>query len=206
MYQVDEETFKSFQLVGQDLSNRGLIGSHAGNLSIRSGGKIIITRRASMLGWLTPEDLVVTDLEKEDSASGLIASTETDVHRQIYRNTDAMAVIHAHSPCCTALSIVEDEITCVDAEGMYLYKKIPVVECDVPAGASEAAIKVPPILKNYPVCVVRSHGVFAKGTTLEDALQNVTGTEQSADIRFKVKLMGLPIIRDYAAEKDFSNW
>ena len=195
---VDEETFKSFELVGKDLSNRGLVASHAGNLSIKSGKKIIITRRASMLGWLTPEDLVVTDLEEEDSFSGLLASTETGVHRAIYKHTDAMAVIHAHSPCCVALSLIEDEITCLDAEGIFLYKKIPVVECNVPAGASEAAEKVPPILKNYPVTVVRAHGVFAKGTTLEDALQNVTGTEQSADIRYRIKLLGQPLKRDYS--------
>lgn len=203
---IDDETFRSFDLVGKDLSNRGLIASHAGNLSIKSGNKIIITRRAAMLGWLTPEDLVVTDLKGEDSFSGLIASTETGVHRAIYKNTDAMAVIHAHSPCCVALSLIENEITCLDAEGIFLYKKIPVVECNVPAGASEAAIKVPPMLKNYLVIVVRAHGVFAKGTTLEDALQNVTGTEQSADIRYRIKLMNKPILRDFSKEKGFSNW
>lgn len=203
---VDEETFKSFALVGKDLSNRGLNSSHAGNLSIRSGGKMIITRRASMLGWLTPEDLVVTDLEEEDSYSSLIASTEAGVHREIYKHTDAMAVVHAHSPCCTALSLIEDEITCIDAEGILLYKKIPVIECDLPAGASEAAIKVPPVLKDYPIAVIRSHGVFAKGITLEDALQNVTGAEQSADIRFRVKLMGQPLLRDFSKEKGLSDW
>ena len=204
--QIDEATFRSFDLVGKDLSNRGLNGSHSGNIYIRSGGKIIITRRASMLGWLNPEDLVITDLEEEDSASSLIASTETEVHRQIYRQTDAMAVIHAHCPCLTALSIIEKEITCIDAEGMFLYKKIPVVECDVPAGASEAAIKVPPVLRNYPAVVVRAHGVFAKGITLEDALQNITGTEQSADIRYRIKLLNQPLIRDYSKEKSYSDW
>ena len=203
--EIDKDTFEMFNLVGKDLSNRKMIASHAGNLSIRSGGRIIITKRAAMLGWLKMEDLVSCALEEEDSGA-LVASTETDVHRQIYLNTDAMAVIHAHSPCCTALSIVENEITCVDAEGMYLYKKIPVVECDVPAGASEAAEKVPPVLKNYPVVVVRTHGVFAKGTTLIDALQNITGAEQSADIRYRLMLMGKPILRDYSKEMDLGEW
>ena len=203
--EIDKATFEMFDIVGKDISNRGLIASHSGNMSIRSGGKIIITKRAAMLGWLKPEDLVICSLDEEDS-SAWVASTETGVHREIYLNTDAMAVIHTHSPCCTALSIVEKEITCVDAEGMYLYKKIPVVECDVPAGASEAAAKVPPALKNYPVVVVRSHGVFAKGTTLIDALQNVTGAEQSADIRYRILLMNKPIIRDYSKESGFTDW
>lgn len=202
---IDKATFESLARVGKDLSNRMLIASHAGNISIRNGGKIIIKKRAAMLGWLTPEDFVECSLEEEDS-SAFIASTETEVHRQIYLQTDAMAVVHAHSPFCTALSMIEDEITCIDAEGMFMYKKIPVVELNVPAGASEAAIKVPPLLKNYPVVVIRSHGVFAKGITIEDALQNVTGAEQSAQIRYLTMLSGKPLLRDYSKEKGFSEW
>jgi L-fuculose-phosphate aldolase len=203
---IDEETFKSFDLVGKDVSSRGLISTHSGNMSMLSGGKIIITRRSAMLGWLQPEDLVIIDLHDEDAHSGLIASTEANVHRNIYKHTDAMAILHTHSPCTTALSMVEDELTCIDAEGMLLYKKIPIVECDVPVGSYEVAEKVPPPLQNYPAVVVRSHGVFAKGTTLEDALAVITGVEQSMDIRYRVLLMGKPLIRDYSKEKGFSNW
>jgi L-fuculose-phosphate aldolase len=203
---IDEETFRSFDLVGKDVSNRGLISSHSGNMSMLSGGKIIITRRSAMLGWLQPEDLVVIDLNEEDANSGLIASTEANVHRNIYKETDAMAILHTHSPCSTALSMIEDEITCIDAEGMLLYKKIPIVECDVPVGSYEVAEKIAPALKNYPAAIVRSHGVFAKGTTLEDALGVITGVEQSADIRYKIMLLGKPLKRDYSKEKGFSNW
>jgi L-fuculose-phosphate aldolase len=203
---TDKETFNSFDLVGKDLSNRGYNSSYSGNLSMKSGGKIIITRRSAMLGWLQPEDLVIIDLEEEDAHSGLIASTESNVHRNIYKETDAMAIVHAHTPACTALSMVEDEITCLDAEGMLIYKKIPVVECDVPVGSYELSEKVASMLKNYPAVVVRAHGVFAKGITLEDALGVLTGVEQSADILYRIKLMGQPLKRDYSKEKGFSNW
>ncbi|MBN1339378.1 MAG: class II aldolase/adducin family protein [Bacteroidales bacterium] len=203
---VDTETFKSFDLVGKDLSNRGYNSSHAGNLSMKSGGRIIITRRSSMLGWLQPEDLVTIDLEEEDAHSSLIASTESNVHRNIYMQTDAMAVVHAHAPAATALSMVLDEITCIDGEGMLLYKKIPVVECDIPVGSYEVAGKVAHTLRNYPAVVVRAHGVFAKGVTLEDALGVLTGVEQAADIIYRIRLMGLPLKRDYSKEKGFSDW
>ena len=202
---IDDETFRVFQKVGKALVMRNLETSHSGNISIRSGGKIIIKKRAAMLGWLEPDDLIECSLEDEDSSS-LLASTELGVHRAIYRETDAMAIIHAHSPYSVVLGMIEDEVTCIDAEGIFMYKKIPVVELDVPAGASDAAEKVPLVLKNYPVCIVRSHGVFAKGTTLEDALQNVTGTEFSAQIRYLTKLTGQPLKRDYSEEKDFHSW
>jgi len=202
---IDENTFKTFNKVGKHLVQLGYNTSHSGNISIRSGERIIIKKRSAMLGNLEPEDLIECNLYEEDS-NALLASTELEVHRQIYLQTDAMAVIHCHAPFCVILSMVEDEITCIDAEGIFMYKKIPVIELDVPAGASEAAQKVPPILKNYPCVIVRSHGVFAKGITLEDALQNVTGPEQSARIRYYTMLIGKPLKRDYAKEQDFHHW
>ena len=202
---LDESTFRSLERVGKDLSNRGLISSHAGNISIRNSGKYIIKKRAAMLGWLSIEDFIECSVDSFDSGSWL-SSSESEVHRQIYIQTDAMAVVHAHSPFCTALSLIEDEITCIDAEGAYLYKKIPVLDLDVPIGPTEAAIKVPEVLKNYPVCVIRGHGVFAKGITIEDALQNITGAEQSAEIRYYTMLSGKPLKRDYSVEKNFDSW
>ncbi|GAH36363.1 unnamed protein product, partial [marine sediment metagenome] len=116
------------------------------------------------------------------------------------------AVIHAHNPYCVTLSLIEDEITCIDAEGFALYKKIPIIDVEIPAGAYYTSIEVPKVLKNYPFVIVRGHGIFAKGMTLDDALQYVTGAEQSAKIRYLTLLTGKPLLRDFSKEKDFSQW
>lgn len=202
---IDEITFEQFRVVGKVLTDHRYNTSHSGNISMRSANKIFIKRRGAMLGYLKPEDIIETDLEKPDSGI-MLSSSETDVHRQIYLNTDAMAVIHAHNPFCVILSLIEDEITCIDAEGTYMYKKIPIIEVDNPAGPTDAAREVPKVLKNYPVVIVRSHGAFAKGNTLYDALQNITGAEQSAMIRYYTMLTNKPLKRDYSKEKHFSEW
>jgi L-fuculose-phosphate aldolase len=202
---IDESIFKLFKKVGKHLVDHGYNTSHSGNISIRSGGKIIIKRRAAMLGNLELEDLVECSINEEDS-SALIASTELGVHRAIYLQTDAMAVIHAHNPYCVALSLVEDEITCIDAEGFALYRKIPIIDVEIPAGAYYTSIEVPKVLKNYPFVIVRGHGIFAKGMTLEDALQYVTGAEQSARIRYLTIMTGKPLLRDFSKDKSFSDW
>ncbi|MHA1764176.1 MAG: class II aldolase/adducin family protein [Promethearchaeota archaeon] len=202
---IDEETFKQFKITGKILTRHRYNTSHSGNISMRSGNKILIKRRGAMLGYLEPDDIIETDLYNADSGI-MLSSTETEVHRQIYLNTDAMAVIHAHNPFCVILSFIEDEITCLDAEGIYMYRKIPIIELDNPAGPADAAREVPKILKNYPIVVVRGHGVFAKGNTLYDALQNITGAEQSAMLRYYTMLTGKPLKRDYSKEKFFSEW
>ncbi len=202
---IDKATFKEFQVVGKVLTDHMYNTSHSGNISMRSGGKLWIKRRGAMLGFLEPEDIIETDLYQQDSGI-MLSSTETEVHRQIYLQTDAMAVIHAHNPFCVILSLIEDEITCIDAEGCYLYKKIPVIEVENPAGPTDAAREVPKILKNYPIVVVRTHGVFAKGNSLIDALQYVTGAEQSAMMRYYTLLSGKLLKRDLSQEKHFSEW
>ncbi|MHA1273368.1 MAG: class II aldolase/adducin family protein [Promethearchaeota archaeon] len=202
---IDEDTFKQFRVVGKFLMHYGCNASHSGNISVRSGGKIYIKRRGAMLHHLEPEDIVETDLYKPDSGI-MLSSTETDVHRQIYLNTEAMAIIHAHAPYCVVLSLIEDEITCIDAEGYYMYKKIPIIDLDNPAGPADAAREVPKVLKNYPLCIIRTHGVFARGNTLYDALQHVTGAEQAAKIRYLTLLTGKPLKRDLSKEREFSKW
>ena len=98
-----------FQTVGRDLFTTGLVSSHSGNLSIRLGERIIITRRNSGLGCLGEHDLIETGISKNDRNTPL-ASIELAVHRAIYRETPALAIVHAHPPHAVALSLTETEI------------------------------------------------------------------------------------------------
>jgi len=93
-----------FQTVGHDLFSRGLVSSHTGNLGIRLGDRLIITRRGSKLGCLQENDLIETGISKNDRSTPL-ASIELAVHRAIYRITSASAIVHAHSPYAIALSL-----------------------------------------------------------------------------------------------------
>jgi len=187
---IDKQIFKEFDLVGKDLSNRGLISSHAGNISIRSDENIVITRSGSMLGWLSPDDLVMFNIENSDPENEKYASTESIVHKEIYKNTDAKAIIHSHNPFCTILSFILNKIKCIDLEGKLILKNIPIIECENPTASPELAAKVSQNLINNQVVVVKSHGVFAKANTLSDTLKYITAAEQSADIIFKLKLIG----------------
>jgi len=107
-----------FQTVGHDLFTRGLVSSHSGNLSIRLGEHIIITRRGSRLSCLEEHDLVETGVTKNDRSTPL-ASIELAVHRAIYQETPALSVIHAHPPHAIALSLAGTEILPSDAEGLW---------------------------------------------------------------------------------------
>jgi len=187
---IDKNIFKDFDLVGKDLSDRGLISSHAGNISLRIDEHLIVTKSGSMSGWLNPDELVMVSIENSDDENEKFASTESIVHKEIYRNTDAKAIIHAHNPYCTTLSFILNEIKCLDLEGKLFLDTIPVIECENPTASPELAKKVSQNLIDNPVVVVKSHGIFAKGNTLKEALKHITGAEQSAEIIYRLILLG----------------
>lgn len=200
---VDEEVFQEFRRIGQFLDRRGLISSHGGNMSVRHGDKMIVKRRGAMLGDLRPWDIVEMSIEEIDSKI-MIASTEALVHRAIYRETDHLAVIHCHPVHTIALSLIEEEITAIDAEGAFNLKRIPILDLKLPVGPIESAIHVPKMLKNYKVVVVRSHGIFAGAETLEETYNWVTVCEEVSTIRYLTMLTGKPLLRDVS--KEFHDW
>ncbi len=178
-----------FKRIGHAVFLAGLNNSHSGNMSFRVGDRILITRRGSMLGFLRDGDVVETGLEKNDSGVAL-ASTEVDVHRAIYRGTSALAILHTHLLCATALSILHDEIIPIDVEGSYYLRRIPVLGFEYGTSSKEMAEALPKALKRYKIVMVKAHGAFAVGDTLEEALHYAHMTENIAEIIWKVHTLG----------------
>lgn len=178
-----------FQMGGHDLFIRGLVSSHSGNISVRLGDRMIITRRGSMLGHLTENDLVETGIERNDRNTPA-ASSELVIHRAIYIATQAQAVLHAHPPHAVALSLMEKTIIPVDAEGGYFLEEVPVIGSRVTPFSRELANEIAEAAKSYKVVLVKGHGSFATGQLLEEAYQWTTLLEESCLILWLVKLLG----------------
>ena len=107
---MSSAVLEQFQAIGRDLFVAGVISSHGGNLSVRMGDRILITRRGSMLARLEERDIIDTGLEENDS-SVMLASTEINVHRAIYQGTAAQAIVQPHHPPhAIARSLMCDEI------------------------------------------------------------------------------------------------
>lgn len=180
---------KYFQQVGHDLFTAGLNNSHSGNLSSRiEKDRIIITRRGSMLARLEEGDLIETGLDKDDANTPL-ASTEIGVHRSVYRGTGALAVVHAHPPHAVALSLTREEIIPADAEGQYYLGRIPVLCPRETIASRELEEILPAVLKDHRVAVVRGHGSFSAGQTLEEAYKWTTSLEHSCRILYIAKTL-----------------
>jgi L-fuculose-phosphate aldolase len=178
---VEESMILSqFQTVGRDLFTRGLVSSHSGNLSIRLAERLFITRRGSMLGSLGEQDLIETGISKNNRVTPL-ATVELPVHRAIYKQTPALAIVHAHPPHAVALSLAETEIV-PNAELFAVIGRVPVINQDMKAGPWELADVIAQTLKESRIVMVRGHGSFAIGQLLEEAYGFTTALEESCQV------------------------
>lgn len=175
---------RDFQTIGHDLFVAGLNNSHSGNMSIRLNRMMAITRSGSMLHRLDHHDIVETLIDGEDAES-VRASRERPVHRAIYLQTGAQAIVHAHPPQLIALSFTTDRFMPIDAEGRYFFTRgIPVIEVVNAIASDEVAAKITPLFREFPIVIVRGHGTFAIGNTLEEGFHCTSSLEHSARIAF----------------------
>jgi L-fuculose-phosphate aldolase len=177
-----------FQNVGRSLFARGLVSSQSGNLSIRMGDHIIITRRGSNLGALQEKDLIETGINKNDRSTPM-ASVELPVHRAIYQQTQARAIVHAHPTHTVALSMSMKEISSPHLESFCALGCIPVIGWDLevkPGGLSDI---IADSLKENRIVVVHGHGSFAVGQLLDEAFNITTGLEEACEILYLMKSM-----------------
>lgn len=88
---------------------RGWMEGTSGNVSVRTtAGTVVITASGRSKGELTPGDVVsvAPDTGEAINADDLRPSAETALHLALYRaDPGCRAVIHAHLPYATALSV-----------------------------------------------------------------------------------------------------
>ncbi|HOM95660.1 MAG: aldolase [Candidatus Methanofastidiosa archaeon] len=174
--------WKEISKFGKKLVDGGYLSSHFGNISVRAGDNITVTKSGSMLDEIAEDSVVTVDLYKTSSLD-LIASSETIVHREIYKRTSALAIIHAHCPFAVVESLLSDtSIRPYDSEGKLFFQEIPIVTGDM--GTKELAENTAKALESYKGCIVKAHGTFATGKSLKEAYVHTTVIEHSAKIKY----------------------
>lgn len=167
---------------GKKLVERGLIESHFGNMSMRAGSRMLITKSGSPLDEISEDSVVEVDIDKPSSLDS-IASSESPIHRAIYKSTSALAIIHAHPHFAVIESLLgHDKIIPPDSEGQYILHEIPVVRGSF--GTKELAKNTSGALKDHKGVIVFAHGTFAAGKTLEEAYVVTALIEHSCKLKY----------------------
>jgi len=180
MPSVPKELLPTFAEVGKDLYSLGLVSSHGGNLSVRSGHEMWITGTGTMLGRL--RDRHISLVKPDGSYEGPSPSSDTLLHSTIYALGGAQAVVHAHPHHAIAMTFEGGPFVPPDFEGRHFLKQVPVID----QGSNQVA-QLASALQTSLVAVLRGHGAYARGQTLWEALHWITALEESAHIAWLMK-------------------
>jgi len=171
---------------GKKLVEYGLVESHFGNISVRTGDGMLITRSGSALDEIDRDSVVEVSIDGTSSMD-MIASSEAIVHRAIYKSTSALAIVHAHCPFSVIESLIEDSrVVPADSEGLYFLHEIPIVTGGI--GTSELAENSASSLREHTGVIIRGHGTIATGMLLEEAYVVTTQVEHSCMVKYHLDL------------------
>ncbi len=174
---------------GRRMDDRGWVPATAGNISVRiEGGRIAITRSGGHKGFLAPESVIEVDLDGRAVTPNAKPSAETLLHCQIYRAfPDAGAVLHGHSVANTVLSMdmPEEAISFTGYEVQKIFAgqttheatlRLPMFDND--QDMARLARAVEPLLAEMTMgYLIRGHGVYVWGPTMDIALARLEGLE-----------------------------
>ena len=176
------------------LDEKGWVANHDGNITVRlsgDAGGFAATPTARQKGDLIEEDLIEIDSSGKKTAGTGGSFSEAAVHLKIYgARPEVKAVVHAHSPCATAVGCANQEMTtwAIPEAVVSLGPGVPLVGL-APPNSSALWAELELLLAHYDAVMVGGNGVFAWGQTLEQAFLRLELVEHLA----KILLASLPL-------------
>ena len=176
-----------------ELPRNGLVTWTSGNISARTGDGLLIKPSGVTFEDLTPEGLVLTDLDANVLEGDLSPSSDTATHAHIYRHLPQVGgIVHTHSPYATAWAATGREIPCVlTAMADEFGGPVP---CGgfAPIGGEEIGMVLVRVLRGHrsPAVLLQNHGVFTIGKTPLAALKAAVMVEDVARTAFLAYQLG----------------
>ena len=158
---------------------------------------VLVTPTGFSKARLSPDNLIIVDLDAQLVQGKFRSSVETPMHTHIHkRRPDLSTVIHTHSPMACAFAAANMEIPCVSAEqAFYLGGRVPIVrKYSLPGTNKQAELEnIVSALKNINAALMRKHGVVVVGKTPEEALDTAIVLEDAATIAWHSIMLSKPI-------------
>ncbi|MGC8982737.1 MAG: class II aldolase/adducin family protein [Desulfurococcaceae archaeon] len=193
MVALYEELKQKIVEIMKYLEERGLNYGRSGNASIivREAGHVLITPSGLLKSRLTPEDIVVVDLEGRLVEGARKPSSELLLHLAIYKEYKYFnAVIHAHAVYSSILALLREPLPPV-LEEMVMYTGGEVRVADyAPYGTRELAENAVKALRGRSAVILANHGIVACGRDIEEALEVLTLVERAAKVYVMARMLG----------------
>lgn len=176
-----------------ELPLNGLVVGSGGNVSGRDPGTGLIVIKPSGVKFskLTPDKLVVVDLEGAIVEGALKPSVDTGIHLYIYkRRPDVFGITHTHSPYATSFAARGERIPAVLTPITHILgRDVPCAPYATP-GEVETGEAVVKAAAGGLAALVQAHGVFTLGKSATEATSIALYLEEAAKTTHLALLRG----------------
>lgn len=190
------------------LPKNGLVLWTSGNVSARDKdtGLVVIKPSGIQFDDLTPEKMIVVNLEGTVIEGELSPSVDTESHLYVYRHCpDVFGITHTHSPYATCFSILGEAIPIYTTTSAAVFgSAIPISNI---AAVGEKAIGAEIVRchkeTHCPAVLLKNHGVFTVGKNATDSLKAAVILEETAQSVYFAKDINpqlQPLEPDYVKE------
>jgi L-ribulose-5-phosphate 4-epimerase len=176
-----------------ELPRNNLVVWTGGNISARDpeSGLVVIKPSGVMYPDLTPDKMVILDLDGKVVEGRLKPSSDSATHLHVYRQrADVNGIVHTHSPFATAFAAVGKPIPpvltaiCDEFGG-----EIPLGGF-APIGDEAIGMEIVRSIGNSPAILMQNHGVFAVGKSAKAAVKAAVMVEDVARTVFYAMQLG----------------
>ncbi len=197
--QLKKEVYEANML----LPKYGLVTFTWGNVSgiDRESGLFVIKPSGVDYDKLTPDDMVVMNLNGERAEGKLNPSSDTATHLELYKAFPEIGgIVHTHSSWATSWAQSGRSIPCYGTtHADYFYGEIPCLRCLTKEEIDEAYEKNTGLLivnefkkrdvKAVPACLCKNHGPFAWGKNANEAVHNAVVLEECAKMAARTEMI-----------------
>ena len=198
-----EELKKAVYEANMLLPKYGLVTFTWGNVSQidRETGYFAIKPSGVDYDKLTPDDMVIMDLEGNKIEGRYNPSSDTPTHLELYKAFPNIGgVVHTHSPWATSWAQAGRGIPCYGTtHADYMYGEIPCVRCLTREEIEGAYEKNTGLLiadyfkdKDYeavPAVLCKNHGPFTWGKDGHEAVHNAVVLEEVAKMAARCEMI-----------------
>ncbi|MCR4896344.1 MAG: L-ribulose-5-phosphate 4-epimerase [Lachnospiraceae bacterium] len=187
------------------LPKHGLVTFTWGNVSQidRASGLFVIKPSGVDYETMTPDDMVVMDLEGNRVEGKYKPSSDTPTHLELYKAFPEIGgVVHTHSSYATSWAQSGRDIPCYGTtHADYIYGPVPCLRCLTKEEIDEAyEANTGHLIVNYfketgrdilgvPAALCKNHGPFTWGKDANEAVHNAVVLEEVAKMAYRCEVI-----------------
>jgi len=179
--------------LGRRMLEDDLTRGTGGNVSARNDDRVAINPSGVAYEDVEPSNVPIVDIDGEQIAGELAASSETPMHTRVYREReDVGAVVHTHSPYASTFASLAEPIPASHYLIAFAGDMVPVADYDVPGTEALGALAADALGDEYNACLLQNHGVLTVGENLGAAYETALMVEYCARIHYQATDIGEP--------------